>query len=195
MVYMFLALEGEILANSSLCFTGSGRPHNKLDLDWKILADIRLPLVTCTQQAEQTFLVFYASPFATYYEKRRPSAPGLFSRCGSMLRPCTGHAEHARESVFPEASPPATDGAAVDKVPAPSPLGWNDSEECVLRSLAAVTCLIMDPTWAPALPCLTPPPLSASVSLGSSPNHRLVCKSVSAQESLQSHKSTVKAIS
>lgn len=34
---MILALESEILTHSNLYFTGSGRPHNTLELDWKIL--------------------------------------------------------------------------------------------------------------------------------------------------------------
>lgn len=55
MVYMILALESEILGNSSLYLTGSGRPQDKLEFDREILADVKHPLVIFTQDAEQMF--------------------------------------------------------------------------------------------------------------------------------------------
>lgn len=189
--YRFLFLESEILANSNLYFTGSGRPHDKLKLDWKILAVVKLCLLIYTQEAEQTFLVLYPSSLpspldskVTYYENLWLFAQRLFSHYGSTLGPCTGQAEHARDTMLPDAAlKQRQTWRQWMKSPAPLPMEWNNSEECIPCHFAVVTCLIMNPTWA----TFRPLPVFPGISFNSATCLQ-IC--VSTQESIQSHKRT-----
>lgn len=166
----FFLWKVKILANSNLYFTGSGGPHSKLELHWKILADVTLPLLIYTQEAKQTFLVFYPAPLpsplypkATYYEKPWLFAQGFYLTVGAWLV----HAQcklNMPESWCSQKQPSTNDGKVMDKDPSSLTFG----AEWLWRTYSmqsCSSCLLGNEPHVGHLPCpVSLPHLSANVS-------------------------------
>lgn len=163
----FFLWKVKVLANSNLYFTGSGGPHNKLELHWKILADVKLPLLSYTQEAKQPFLVFYPCPLPspmypkTTYMKNRDFLPeAFFLTVGAWLV----HAQHKLnmpESWCSQRHPSTNDGQVMGKDPSSLTFGvewlWRMSS---MQSCSC--CLLGNEPHVDHLPCLVSLPHSSA---------------------------------